>query len=110
MKPIEEQSLAERLIRAHGFRDAQKVLTFIAAWSIACEALDRAPVNIEEYSDWWRQSRITGYREQKLFRECMPGMETPTPIWEASRSTYAKLFKGGRKNAAKIAVQLGLTL
>jgi hypothetical protein len=109
MKPIEQQSLAERLIRQHGYRNTHKVLLFVAQWVICCESLDRAPVNIEEYSDWWRVSRQTGYREQKLFRECMPGLETPTPIWEAARVTNAGLFKS-KKNAAKLAVQLGLSL
>jgi hypothetical protein len=35
------------------------------------------PPTVEEYADWWKESRATAYREQQLFRETFPGMETP---------------------------------
>jgi hypothetical protein len=107
-KPKKEQSLSERLIRAHGFKTAMDVLTFIAAWCIVCESLGRPPETIDEYSDWWRQSRSTGFREQKVFRECMPGYDTPTSLWEDARSTYAAMFKRGK--VTKVATTLGFVL
>jgi hypothetical protein len=97
--------LAEQLIRGHGFKTAHQVMSFIAAWAICCEALGRAPESVDEYSDWWRQSRATGFREQQLFRQVMAPMLTPTVFWESTRSTYSELF--AKKNVVKVAAAIG---
>jgi hypothetical protein len=68
-----------------GFRKAMKVLVFIVAWGKVYDALGHAPVSVEEYAYWWRESVPTAYREQKLFREALPGQTTPTLIWERVR-------------------------
>ena len=68
-----------------GLRKTLKALTFIASWGIVYEALGRAPESIEEYAEWWRESRAKAFRDQQLFREALPGEDTPTRIYEQAR-------------------------
>ncbi len=70
-------TLAEHLAARIGLRGAIKVLSFMVAWELAAQGLGREPVNVDEYSDWWRQSRSTGYREKALFTKAFPGEESP---------------------------------
>lgn len=108
MKPIEEQSLAERLIWAHGWREAYYLMGFIADWCICCEMLKRPPKDVEEYAKWWKISRSQAFRYQARFRVAFPDMQDPTPFWESAHSTYSELFKS--KNSVQVAAQLGLAL
>src|SRR6266511_1489401 len=90
-------SLAELLARRVGLRKTIKVLSFIVAWGIVYESLGRAPDSVEEYADWWRESRAKAFREQQLFREALPGEETPTRIYEQVR-----LFVDVQNSAAPV--------
>lgn len=90
------------LITRFGFRKACRVMAFIAAWGIVCESLGRPPETVDEYSDWWKQSRATGFREQKEFRECFEGMDTPTPIWE--QYSVTGMFTGKNRGITTFAV------
>jgi hypothetical protein len=97
------EALAIVLARQVGFRNSMKVLTFITAWGIVYESLGRAP-SVEEYADWWKESYPTAYREQKLFREAMPGQDTPTELWEQVRAQVrGKSKKDKDMVAAKLA-------
>lgn len=78
-------SLAEQIARRVGLRKTFKVLLFITAWGVVYEDLGRAPVSIEEYSDWWKASRAKSFREQQLFREALPNEDTPTRLYELAR-------------------------
>lgn len=78
--------MAEVLAERVGFRGMIKVLSFIVAWGTVCEALGRPPETIDEYADWWKASRAKAFREQQLFREALPGHETPTLLWERARA------------------------
>ena len=86
MATKKREALAIVIARRVGFRNSMKVLTFITAWGIVYESLGRAPASVEEYADWWKESYPTAYREQKLFREAMPGHDTPTELWEEVRA------------------------
>ena len=77
--------MVEVLVARVGIRKALKVLTFIVSWGIAYESLGHAPESIEEYAAWWRESRAKSFRDQQLFREALPGEDTPTRIYEAAR-------------------------
>jgi hypothetical protein len=63
--------------RAVGLRRAFRVLTFMAAWDRAKRAMCKGPITLEEYGEWWKESRATIYREQALFRQAFPGETTP---------------------------------
>lgn len=55
---------------------ASRLAWFVQAWGIARRDLGRPP-SIEEYAEWWGESRATAYRAQALFREAFPGNDTP---------------------------------
>ena len=77
--------MAEAMAARVGLRKTLKVLTFMTSWGVVYESLGRAPESIEEYALWWRESRAKAFREQQLFREALPGEDTPTRIWEQAR-------------------------
>lgn len=60
-------------------------MQFIWSWGDAIEKLGRAPESVEEYADTVGASYATAYREQKLFREALPGQDTPTAIWNQAK-------------------------
>ena len=62
-----------------------RVCSFVIAWGYAYEKLGRAPGSVEEYAELGGTSIPTAYRDQRLFREALPGESTPTRIWEAVR-------------------------
>jgi len=63
--------------RRVGLRRGFRVLTFMASWDRARRALDKRPITLEEYREWWRESERTAYRDQALFREAFPDELTP---------------------------------
>lgn len=58
---------------------AARVVAFIQAWGIVRLDLGREPT-VEEYAEWWRESRATVYRHQALFRQCFTRCQTPAPV------------------------------
>jgi hypothetical protein len=64
---------------------AMRVCSFVISWGYAYEKLGRAPGSVEEYAELGGASVPTAYREQRLFREALPGESTPTRIWESVR-------------------------
>lgn len=73
-------SLLELCVRrAGGARKGARVGAFIAAWGICRDDLGRLPT-VEEYAEYWKQSRASGYREQQRFRAAFPEFETPDAI------------------------------
>lgn len=73
------RSLAQIAIGKKGVIKGSRVLAFILCWGIAEEALGHPPT-VEEYADWWKESRSTAFREQARFRECFPQETTPQRI------------------------------
>jgi hypothetical protein len=64
---------------------AMRVCSFVISWGYAYEKLGRPPGSVEEYAELGGASVPTAYREQRLFREALPGESTPTRIWESVR-------------------------
>ena len=52
------------------------------SWSIAESSLGRELESIEEYGEWWKQSRATSYREQMAFRKAFP-FDSPRELFDA---------------------------
>lgn len=72
-------SLAQIVMGRMGVLQGGRVMTFILCWAIAEEAIGHVPT-VEEYADWWKESRATAYREQARFRQCFPEESTPQRI------------------------------
>jgi hypothetical protein len=103
MRKADPNALVAVMTRNVGFVKAMKVLTFVAAWGIATESLGHPPVSVEEYADWWKESYPTAYREQKLFREALPGETTPERIWtQARRHVQAQLDAKSRSKRKQV--------
>ena len=85
------QSLVIVLAKNVGMIKGAQVLQFIWSWGDVMERLGREPDSIEEYADTFRTSYATAYREQKLFREALPGETTPTRIWKDAKRQHASV-------------------
>jgi hypothetical protein len=67
-----------------GLRKAFTVLTFMVAWDHARRAMRRETLTLEQYADWWKESRATAYRHQARFREAFPGESTPDRLLDVA--------------------------
>jgi hypothetical protein len=92
--------LVETVIVNVGAIRAYRVMLFISCWGICTQKLGRPPVNVEEYSDWWRMSRSQGFREQQLFRDALPMHRTPTDICTWLLEQDPEIFSKGEAAAA----------
>jgi hypothetical protein len=80
------------------------VVAFIVMWAIAEDALGHAPT-LDEYADWWRESRSTVFREQARFREAFPGETTPQRLIDVLKAQEGQTwFKRGVSACARISV------
>lgn len=82
-----------------------RVIAFVLSWGIAAEAVGH-PLTLEEYADWWKDSRSTAFREQALFREAFPGEKTPQRIVELLSERGTKWYRGGVKSVARFIVSV----
>jgi len=64
-----------------GLRKAFKVLLFITQWGYVYEFLGGPVASLEEYAEWWRVNERNAYRDQKLFRDALPGDANPNRVW-----------------------------
>lgn len=92
-----EQSLGEYLVRKVGLRRAVKVCSFVVAWGIYVEKTE-GPYTVFGYTDYWRQSRATSFRELDLFRIAFPAQEYPTELWSQVRAAYAEKLDAKRRD------------
>ncbi len=82
-----------------------KVVAFVVMWAIAEEALGHPPT-LEEYAEWWRESRSTVFREQARFREAFPGETTPQSLVDVLQEHEgATWFKRGVTGCARLALR-----
>lgn len=82
-----------------------KVVAFIVMWAIAEEALGHPPT-LEEYAEWWRESRSTVFREQARFREAFPGETTPQRLVDLLKAQEGETwFKRGVTGCARLALK-----
>lgn len=102
-KRQQPRTLQEFASKRVGLVKSARVITFIVAWGIAGEAVGH-PLTLEEYADWWKESRSTVFREQALFREAFPGEPTPQRIVDLLSDSGTKWYRGGVKAVAKFSV------
>lgn len=77
-----------------GMRKAMKVMTFVAAWEMARRDWSTnhpgEVFTIEDYADWWKESRSTAFREQALFRKAVADRwSTPGELLAEAQSQRA---------------------
>jgi len=64
------------------------------------------PPPLEEYADWWRESRSTVFRLQARFREAFPGETTPQRLVDAMKQQKGPTwFKLGVSRCARLALR-----
>lgn len=78
----------EVAVRNAGMRKAMTAVSWAHTWAIAREALGHDPT-VEEVADWWKMPRRSAFREQAIFREAFPTLETPAKIYESAESREA---------------------
>ncbi len=61
-----------------GLRTTLKALRFAMMWGLASATLGHEPQSIEEFAEFWEDSRATAFREQQAFRKAFPTETTPT--------------------------------
>jgi hypothetical protein len=84
---------------------AAKVVAFIVQWAIAEEALGHPPT-LDEYAEWWCESRSTVFRLQARFREAFPGETTPQRLVDMLKQEEgAEWFKRGVSGCARLALR-----
>jgi hypothetical protein len=76
---------AQVAVRNAGFRFGSLALTYAACWAITTESLGREPT-MDEFAEWWHESRSSVYRDQAVFRKAFPTLRTPAPIFENERA------------------------
>jgi hypothetical protein len=100
-KPPTLQQLAARHV---GKVKGARVVAFIVMWAIAEDALDHPPT-LEEYAEWWHESRSTVFREQARFREAFPGETTPQRLVDVLKAEEGRAwFKRGVSACSKLAL------
>jgi hypothetical protein len=62
--------------KTRSYRKAARVAAFVVAWGVVRRELGRTP-SVEEYAEYWKQSRATAFREQEAFREVFDRCDTP---------------------------------
>lgn len=101
MSERREVPVSVMVVKKVGWRQGLRALTYVAAWGIASDAEGRS-LTVEEYGDYWKESRATAYREFQAFRRVWPNEETPARIWGKARDRVAE-----RKRPDVAAAQLG---
>src|SRR5437764_14606153 len=96
-----QPSLAKIIIGRVVLMKGGRVLAFILAWSVAEEALGYPPT-LEEYAEWWNESRATAFREQARFRECFPDEATPQRIVDLLKQQRAEWRQGGVQGLGRV--------
>jgi hypothetical protein len=82
-----------------------KVVAFIVMWAIAEEALGHPPT-LDEYSEWWHESRSTAFREQARFRDAFPAEATPQGLVDSLKEQEGPTwFKRGVSGCARLALR-----
>lgn len=67
---------------------ASRVVAFVIAWGTTRQELGRRP-SVEEFADYWGESRPTAYRQQALFRQVFDRCETPDPVLDLMEAQKA---------------------
>lgn len=66
-----KDSVGAVFYRRGGLRKANKALTYVAMWVIACEDQHRR-LSVPEFSEFWLQSVATSYRQREALAACLP--------------------------------------
>lgn len=91
------RTLLEICVTRGGSLKGGRVGAFIAQWAMASRSMGHS-ITLDEYADWWCESRSASFRHQRLFRELFPHLDTPQPLADALIRAYDdELFRRGVK-------------
>ena len=96
-------TLGEYMVGKVGLVKATKVAAFVVAWGIYTDKEPARPT-LENYTEFWRQSVSSTYRERDLFRLCWPDQKDPTELWAKVRAVHNASLDAKRRDVG--AVQL----
>jgi hypothetical protein len=100
-RPTLQQLASARVGQTKG----AKVVAFIVMWAIAEDALGHPPT-LDEYAEWWRESRSTAFRLQARFREAFPSETTPQRLVDLLRQEEGSTwFRAGVSKCARLALR-----
>lgn len=71
-----------------GQKRGRAVIAFVMQWSIAMQALDRQTLTLDEYAEYWGETRRTAFRHQSEFRAAFPGQQTPDQVVQLARAVW----------------------
>jgi hypothetical protein len=74
-----QPTVMEVLVRRAGWYAAFRASSFLVAWMIAEDDLGPT-MSVEEYGEWWGQSRATAYRDLERWRRVVPEYGTPSAL------------------------------
>jgi hypothetical protein len=86
-----------KAVKAHGFSNVMRSLTFAAAWCIAAEYLGHEPT-LAEYREWWNEKERVTYKDQAAFRK-VTGLQDPSAIYRAAKDGGFDLDKSAGAEA-----------
>ena len=99
------KTLLQLAVANGGLIKGYRAVGFILCWAIAEEMISHPPT-LDEYREWWKESRATAFREQAIFRECFPGETTPQRIVDAIKVRRDEWREGGVKALGKLSVEI----
>lgn len=88
VKDRKGQSLYAIAAARVGQNRAKAVVAFVMQWSIAMDALGADAITLQDYADYWGETRRTAFRHQSEFREAFPGQQTPTGVVHLARTVW----------------------
>lgn len=63
-----------------GIRKGTTALVWAYQWAVTRESAGHEPT-VEEVAEWWSMNLRKAYREQAVFREAFPMLDTPAQIY-----------------------------
>ena len=81
-------SVLQAFVANGGVRNAFKAATYLASWGAVYRRYRRAPT-VEEYCEFWKQSRATTYRESLAFSKCSPDLSVEQ-VWRSLPSAVRR--------------------
>ncbi len=84
-------SILQRFYAVGGVRAALRGATYLASWGPVYEMLGRVPT-VDEYCDFWKESRTTAWRESSSFEKCCPEYSVEE-VWLSMPESVRKTAK-----------------
>jgi hypothetical protein len=97
-------TVLELCVSRAGLIKGARLAQYVAAWSIASNALGH-PIEADELAAWWGKgmSRRTAFYRLRDFREAFPEFDSPQPLADALAAVARS--RKDRKDASKLVME-----